>query len=716
MTKKLLVLAVLLLVGIPAFAQSVDTAWVKLHTGSNRAQAIAVDASGKFYVIGERDGTYEDHASMKTGQLIDCGLPGDVDGDTQFGMADFPILLNFLYKCLQDSICFEESDGNGNCEIDLGDFEYLRRSLFSGGPPPIPYCSNPDPFYDPGQKDTLRLEIVEADPGSPFVIPLSIFNDDTVGVNVPLSIEDTTQVVFDSIVFAGTRGEGKFTGVPYYSCDGTSGAIIYSSGFNFAPGTGISGYLWGHVKVDAQPGFVKIDTSFLAPTHQLRFFKKADTYSIKPEFVYGGVIIAGGGLDCAASFSDPCLTLCPLGDIDFTVTLRNSQGYPIVGHDSVWLDFSDCSGLVHCDDQDWPIVYTDTPSDLAGQVTFHVKAGGCDSLCTVDVKAPCGIIQSVPVRTLDLDGDLVVELADSGSTECHDYDCDGLDYDDETIFEHHTVPSHTCDPDPCLYFWKKLTASPDTLLDPGDTTQVCLYVKNKYFQTCSSDSVNFFHSGFGLTDTLIEFSHLDRSDVLDPGDSMHVCVDYVLPDSGDVCFFGRIYPDCCPTFVEAGHCLQIARQCSTGAFCYEFQMYLDLVPVYVQPLNYTPQGWLLDVDPGFGLYTSPQWITVDICTDTLSSPVDSCKLTLFFCPTPACTSPAVMQRTFEVRISIHNGDVDCDCIVGLADVVYMINYILKAGPEPCTLTAADVNCSTTIDLADVVYLINYLFNSGPPPC
>jgi hypothetical protein len=62
------------------------------------------------------------------------------------------------------------------------------------------------------------------------------------------------------------------------------------------------------------------------------------------------------------------------------------------------------------------------------------------------------------------------------------------------------------------------------------------------------------------------------------------------------------------------------------------------------------------------------------------------------------------------------GDVNGDEVVELGDIVCLINYVFKGGPEPHPLDRGDVNCNGVVDLGDVVYLINYVFRGGPPPC
>jgi hypothetical protein len=64
------------------------------------------------------------------------------------------------------------------------------------------------------------------------------------------------------------------------------------------------------------------------------------------------------------------------------------------------------------------------------------------------------------------------------------------------------------------------------------------------------------------------------------------------------------------------------------------------------------------------------------------------------------------------------GDVNADGTIDVGDVVYLINYMFKGGPEPaCSpiTNCGDVNSDGEVSISDVVYLINYLYHSGPPP-
>jgi hypothetical protein len=62
------------------------------------------------------------------------------------------------------------------------------------------------------------------------------------------------------------------------------------------------------------------------------------------------------------------------------------------------------------------------------------------------------------------------------------------------------------------------------------------------------------------------------------------------------------------------------------------------------------------------------------------------------------------------------GDADGLGNITLADVIYIANYLLKAGPKSCPLGASDVDCNGKIELPDVIYLATYLLKGSPSPC
>ncbi len=243
-------------------------------------------------------GTWYDYATIKYVERDSCLLSGDINNDGVVTIKDIWDFVGYLYNCEPEPFCLLSGDANGNCKVDLADVLWMIYYLFIPYPPfdtLFPYCSYPDDYLDPGVRDTLRVDSVEAAPGDDFAIPVSIFNDEYIYTNIPLTIEDTARVAIDSIVYHGTRGEGKFFDRLNYLCEGTYGLLIFSpyelaSVDSLSPGAGVSAYLWGHVKEGADTGFVRIDTSFLEPEHHLRFYK-SDTYSLIPEFVYGGVTI-----------------------------------------------------------------------------------------------------------------------------------------------------------------------------------------------------------------------------------------------------------------------------------------------------------------------------------------------------------------------------------------------------------------------------------------
>ncbi|MCJ7497313.1 MAG: dockerin type I domain-containing protein, partial [candidate division Zixibacteria bacterium] len=77
----------------------------------------------------------------------------------------------------------------------------------------------------------------------------------------------------------------------------------------------------------------------------------------------------------------------------------------------------------------------------------------------------------------------------------------------------------------------------------------------------------------------------------------------------------------------------------------------------------------------------------------------------------------VDSKVWQVTVgSLVCGDSNHDNLVNVSDVVFLINYLFKGGPEPYPLASADVNLDQKVTVSDVVYLINYLFKGGLEPC
>jgi hypothetical protein len=78
--------------------------------------------------------------------------------------------------------------------------------------------------------------------------------------------------------------------------------------------------------------------------------------------------------------------------------------------------------------------------------------------------------------------------------------------------------------------------------------------------------------------------------------------------------------------------------------------------------------------------------------------------------------------SFKVQIGYWYGgkpficaDVNETGNVSISDIIYLINYLFKFGPEPDPMYGADTNGDGKVSLADIVWLINYLFKFGPAP-
>jgi hypothetical protein len=704
---------------IPVFSQ-IDTPWVKSYKGLGNSADVSRDAVtndySNLYMTGQSfgSGSSNDYKNIDSWQSA-C-TPGDFNNNGTVNLEDVAFIINYLFLCGSAPPC-QPVEANGNCELDCGDAEYLINYLFvPGSPAPVAWCSDSDTYSDPGYPDTIRIGTICDSVGTTVDVPVYIYNDEAIQPVIPLKI-DTTYVVCDSVITAGTRGAGKVKGIKKY-CRDYRGILLYPDGVNFLEaGSGVVAYLRCRIKEGMPSGFVKIDSTFLDP-NKLRFFKE-NTFSIKPIFISGGINIKTScvdTLDCNKSSADPCIKICPSGEIPFNVYLKDNSDNPVVGYSNVWLDFSGCSGITRCTTQtQWPIVYPQAPSDGSGKVTFYISAGGCDQGCLIPVKANCGTIANVPVRSLDNSGNLFVSYSDFDSSYglCRDYNCDDtVDYKDLAFFNEHK--RHSCTtgpPNPCQYFRNYLVIDPDTNLSPGKTTKVTLFVQNNSTTDCSIDSIKFYYSGFGALDTLKQFSSLIVGFNLSPGDSLSLGADYLWHDTSAAVFYARIYTDCCSSYIQVERNINRVRQCPPSAMDFKFGWKVGFSPVYTDTLSFMPPGWSYSIN-----YPVLPDSGVIIRTSNLSPLGTKGSLSLAAYTDPGRTN-FVAERTFEVFVTMRSGDANGDCKVTVSDVVYIINYLFKGGPAPKPLKVADTNCDGKVTVSDVVYLINYLFKGGPPsPC
>ena len=427
--------------------------------------------------------------------------------------------------------------------------------------------------------------------------------------------------------------------------------------------------------------------------------------------------------DCDLSTTDECLVLCPAGDALFRATLRDEQGNTIPETQNVWLDLSGCDALVPCSSMtEWPIVRPLALADSLGRAVFSVRAGGCDTGCMVDVVTSCGVIASVPTRSLDGSGDLAVQLADYDTSACVDLDCSGaLDGTDLSLFASHI--GHRCASDLCDVLGDDLTLLPDTGLVPGQTIDLIARAVNSTSQPCRVDSVVFYvDSSFDVGTNMFHVGTSVGPDSLLPGASLQ----YVLPYTADsamvqptTCFSAVVFASCCPTGAIIENCVnRYVYKCPPDTV-FEFTAFdVPNDSIYYLPvISQLPAGFDVNLDPpGATTLFSVTTVSASIHIDPHSVQLlgDQASVLMLFCSDSTCAT-LLAEREFTAIYAVQRGDVNNSCTVNSADIILLVNHIFKSGPPPVPQDAGDINCDGVISSADIIALVNFVFKGGATP-
>lgn len=144
-------------------------------------------------------------------------------------------------------------------------------------------------------------------------------------------------------------------------------------------------------------------------------------------------------------------------------------------------------------------------------------------------------------------------------------------------------------------------------------------------------------------------------------------------------------------------------------------MFLHAMPVEAAPLPSLP--------PEFGVLVNVNFLISDQAPVGVRIPIDfqnSPYWQLYWGHYNAYTQDGVyfIQPTTVsgwIFTDVIRGDANCDGVINVADIVYLINHLFVEGPAPNRLELGDANCDGIINVVDVIYLINYLYVAGPPP-
>ncbi|OGC79770.1 MAG: hypothetical protein A2145_05740 [candidate division Zixibacteria bacterium RBG_16_40_9] len=84
-----------------------------------------------------------------------------------------------------------------------------------------------------------------------------------------------------------------------------------------------------------------------------------------------------------------------------------------------------------------------------------------------------------------------------------------------------------------------------------------------------------------------------------------------------------------------------------------------------------------------------------------------------------------IDTTYSYQLKILEtlrGDPNRDGKQNLADLIFLVNFVFKGGPEPYPYSLGNINCDFTsggvdvINIADIIAMVNFVFKGGKAPC
>lgn len=640
---------------------------------------------------------------------------GDANGDGIRSITDANWILQYIIGA--GPYPGPEAECDGLTGLNILDAVYLIRYLFCMGPAPICPATQPECETTPNPDFILVHGNIFPANSSTYTMPIKLsLLAEVSAVSLPLRIRIDGGLPLSLVPHTG--GGVWFLANTAANID--SGVVIsYGSG-SCANTSGCKDYGTVDITMDPQSYDRVISVEVVDFQSSRAMVIDADRNCYLPVVTGAQFAACNVGTICDGSYTDPALVLCPGGDAVFQVYLRNALGDPVAGDSSVYIDLVNCDGVLSCP-PGGPVarLYPINRSRSDGILRFYAPAGGCNNACQAIISAPCGTIATVPVRSVDTNGDFGVSLSgDFVFTECNNYNgVPGIQIEDQDVFYDHI--GHYCGLTPCQRFSYDFQLNPSANLSPGQEVTLSLILRNNNFAACQVGAIGFFATGFGTGGSRTLIDVVGYNQPLLPGRSDTVSISYTVPGIGHGCLLAEFTTDCCSTTVVLEQCAQSQIHCAGSTeLCYDVYIRLLTTPIFdiVIPTTYLAPGWSINqvyVPAAFPL-TQPDSIKYQICTPPDPELGDDSRVPVEIWYDPLGFSADIFES--QVFITPRTGDADGNCLVSISDAVYLIYYIFAGGPAPVPCQAGDVDCSGIVNISDAVYLINFIFVSGPSPC